>query len=363
MSLPALPNVTEIQNRLAEVFPEGTPHRLYCTRDIAAKTIFVLLYVGAVEGSDVFASPKQVYRMTDAQARKADDQARRKYLEDSRKAGFSARGKHWYADNSREPVRDETLREGLIPNGAVLVNKLIPTTSSLGRYALQQGFAALFDPDLKSDEFIAAAEEWQKATLSHAALSRIQLLRSGATASAEAVRVQFPNGEARLMKPGPSSVITKGVIEVFSKQFLRQPAVVWVSESADKVVLKDDALARELGLKIERDKALPDVILADVAPGKPALIFVEVVASDGPVSEFRRELLLRLATDAGYESGDVYFVSAFRDRAEPAFKRAISNLAWGSFAWCLAEPEHLIVLHGGDAIFLTSFHDSIRRTS
>src|ERR1019366_3009239 len=229
MSLPALPNVTEIQNRLAAVFPEGTPHRLYCTRDIAAKTIFVLLYVGAVEGSDVFASPKQVYRMTDAQARKADDQARRKYLEDSRKAGFSARGKRWYADNSREPVRDEKLREGVIP-----------TTSSLGRYALQQGFAALFDPDLKSDEFIAAAEEWQKANLSHAALSRIQLLRSGATASAEAVRVQFPNGEARLMKPGPSSVITKGVIEVFSKQFLRQPAVVWVSESADKVVLKDD---------------------------------------------------------------------------------------------------------------------------
>ena len=40
------------------------------------------------------------------------------------------------------------------------------------------------------------------------------------------------------------------------------------------------------------------------------------------------------------------FVTAFQDRNAAAFKRAIANLAWGSFAWCVNEPEHLIALDG-----------------
>jgi uncharacterized protein YjeT (DUF2065 family) len=361
MSLPALLDISEIQTRLAAVFPEGTPQRLYCIREMAARTVFVMLYVGAVEGAGTFMAPKQAYRMTDAQANKTDEKVRLKYVKDAQKANFAAAGKRWYADNSREPLRDETLRDGLVANGAVVIDASVPTTSGKGRYALQQGFAALFDPKLKADALVKAIEQWQEANLSHSALARTRLLRSGAAASSQKVRVKFPNGEARLMEPGPSSVIMKAVIEEFAPRFLRVPAVVWVSESGNKVVLKDDALARDLGLKIEKDKTLPDAILADLSAKRPILIFVEVVATDGPISEARRELLLKLATDAGFRAGDVYFVTAFTDRSASAFKKAISSLAWGSFAWCMAEPTHIIVLHGGTTAYLTSFHDLIQR--
>jgi hypothetical protein len=361
MSLPALLDLSEIETRLAAIFSEGTPHRPYCIREMAAKTVFVMLYVGAVEGTGIFMGPKQAYRMTDKQAAKTGEDVRLKYAKDSRKANFAVAGKRWYADNSREPLRDETLRDGLVANGAVIVDASVPTTSGKGRYALQREFAELFSPKLKGNALVTAIEQWQEAHLSHSALVRTRLLRVGAAAALEKVRVQFPNGVGRLMEPGPSSVIMKAVIEVFAPKFLREPAVVWVSESGNKVVIQDNALARDLGLKIEKDKALPDAIMADLSEKKPVLVFVEVVATDGPISEARREILLKLATDAGFNSGDVYFVTAFADRSTPAFRKSIANLAWGSFAWCLSEPDHIIVLHGGTTAYLTSFHEHLQR--
>ena len=48
--------------------------------------------------------------------------------------------------------------------------------------------------------------------------------------------VTFPNGEIRDMKPGPSSVSSKAVVEEFAARFLEQPGVIWLSESRNQVV-------------------------------------------------------------------------------------------------------------------------------
>jgi|GEM_PF-7008452 len=50
-SLPSLPSLQTIMNRLPLIFPEGIAHRNYLIREMAAKTVFVMLYVGAVEGA------------------------------------------------------------------------------------------------------------------------------------------------------------------------------------------------------------------------------------------------------------------------------------------------------------------------
>ncbi len=52
MSLPPLPPVPEIHRRLREIFPEGTTNRNYATREMAARTIFVMLYIGAIDYLD-----------------------------------------------------------------------------------------------------------------------------------------------------------------------------------------------------------------------------------------------------------------------------------------------------------------------
>lgn len=139
---------------------------------MAAATVFTMLYVGAVEGSGRLLAPKQVYRMTRQQAARTRDVDRSKYAEASLRAGFAPVGQRWYADNTREPIRDETLRDGLVGVGAVVVRPDVPTTSGRPRYALKASFAALFDPHLTGTALEEALKRWRTTHLSPSAPGR-----------------------------------------------------------------------------------------------------------------------------------------------------------------------------------------------
>lgn len=352
MALPPYIDRASIHQRLGTIFPEGVPQRTYCVREAAAATVFVMLYIGAVEGSDEWAGPKQIVRMSDGQAAQEDEQSRLTYASSSMRPGFQGDGQSWYSENSREQIRDETIRQGFITNNAVVERQGLPTTSSKPRYALRADFAALFDPALEGEGFEQAAEEWRKKNLSASALARTVLMRRGAVTTGDGVLVTFPNSETRRLAPGPSSVITKAVIEQFAVRFLTTPAVLWVSESGAKVVARDDQLAEQLKLKISADRNLPDIILVDLGNGDPdhvVLVFVEAVATDGPVTPQRQTALLTIAQDAGFPATRIAFLTAFLDRSHAAFKKSVSELAWRSFAWFASEPEHIIALHDGHA--------------
>lgn len=347
MPLPPLLPVPDIHGRLRSIYPEGTANRNYLTREIAAKTVFVMLYIGAVEGDERWLRPNQVTRMTDVQAALTGDEEREAWLELSMRPGGGAVRGHWYATDTREPIRDETLRDGLVRTGAVNERSGLPTTSPQPRYALVRDFAALFDPGLTGKALQAAIATWQAAHLSSGALARVEILRRGAVAREGRVLVTFPSGETRDMEPGPSSVISKTVVEKFAPLYLNQPGVIWLSESRNQVVARDDGLAQAISLRIEPDRNLPDVILVDLGPAESLLVFVEVVASAGPVSEARQTALLAIATEAGFRNNQVAFVTAYADRDGAAFKRSASELAWRSFAWFMSEPKHIIALHRG----------------
>ena len=113
------------------------------------------------------------------------------------------------------------------------------------------------------------------------------------------------------------------------------------------MVARDDQLARDIGLTIQPDRNLPDLILVALGPAEPLLVFVEVVATSGPVNESRRTALPALAMEAGFREDQVAFVTAYTDRDAVAFKGSVSGLAWGAFAWFASEPEHVIMLHRG----------------
>jgi len=304
--------------RLQAIFPAGSPKRTFLTREMAGSTVFAMLYVGAVEGGR-YLSPKQVYRMSDEQAAMTSNASRIEYADDSERPGFAPRGRAWYADNSREPIRDETLRQGL------------------------------FDPDLTREVLDAAVAEWRRVHLSPSALARISIVRAGAGGDKDGVLVEFPgSGETRRLGAGDSSRIAKGVIQSFAPAFLTRPAVLWLSESANKVVSRDDLLAKKIGLNIDAARNLPDIILVDLgADGDDLLlVFVEVVSTDGAVTEERRAALFRLAADAGFAPHQVAFVTAFLDRAAPALRKNLDALAWNSFVWIASEPECIIGLVG-----------------
>ncbi len=102
-------------------------------------------------------------------------------------------------------------------------------------------------------------------------------------------------------------------------------------------------MAASLGLNIEADKNLPDIIMADIGPSQAILLFIEVVATDGPVSKIRKESLLDMALNAGFDRKRILFLTAFQDRGAGIFRRLSSDLAWGSLVWFDTEPDHIVI--------------------
>jgi hypothetical protein len=122
-------------------------------------------------------------------------------------------------------------------------------------------------------------------------------------------------------------------------------------------VARDDQLARRIGLRIEAHRNLPDIILVDLGPEHPLLVFVEVVATDGPIGETRKAALLRIAKEAGFPAEHVTFVTAYLDRSAGAFTKTVAGLAWGSFAWFMSEPDHLLRLYEGGGVKVKRLSD------
>lgn len=352
MRLPRIPSVERIGERLGVIFPTGTMHRNYVTREMAARTVFTMFYAGAIEDEGRWIRPSQVTDMTDAQAGLVDDESREAWVALSMKTKKVRPANAWYAPNSREPVRDETIRTGLVPFGAVVERQGLPTTSALPKYALARSFAQLFDEDLVGEALANAIEAWRNSHLTKSALTRAALVkRAGAASGETALSVRFPDGELRKLSAGDASVIAKAVIEEFAPRFLKKPHVLWLSEPGNKVVARDEELAKALGLKIDPGKTLPDIILVDLGidpSGRELLVvFVEIVASDGPVTQQRKALLTAIARDAGFDERVLAFLTAFQDRADSPFRRSMSGLAWNAFAWFVSEPDCLLVLREG----------------
>lgn len=349
MPLPPYATREQVAERLPLIFPPGTPNRTYCVRELAASTVFTALYIGAVEGSGRYLGPVHVYRMTGEQAALSGSRDREAYANSVLKKNFQAPGIRWYADNTREPIRDETLRDGLIAIGAFNRREDLPTTSGSPRYEIKAGFAALFDPALKGNALDKAVATFRTTHLSKSALARVSIMLAGAAGSVAGVLVKFPSGETRQLAPGPSSIISRAVIEVFARRFLERPVVLWLSESGNKVVIRDDQIASAIGLKIEVDKNLPDLILVDLGPAEPLIVFIEVVATDGAITARRQEAIYKLTDTAGFKRSQIAFLTAYQDRESAGFKKTVSQLSWGSFVWFVSEPDNIIILHIGNA--------------
>ncbi len=180
MTLPPLSSWQNIHNRLSVIFPAGTPGRDHSIWEIAAKTIFVMLYTGAIETRGYWLRPDQVSRMTDDQAHEVSDAARLGWSKASTQSSKGDIPGRWYGVNTRESIRDDTIRYSLIPNGAVIECAGLPTTSPAGRYALQADFADLFDPGMDEATFLAKAEAWREKHLNPGALARIAVNRKRA---------------------------------------------------------------------------------------------------------------------------------------------------------------------------------------
>jgi hypothetical protein len=178
---------------------------------------------------------------------------------------------------------------------------------------------------------------------------RVSLRRDHAVSSTGAV-VRFPDGTAHPLAAGPSTPLLKAAVELFAPRFLHQPVVLVVTESRRRLLHHDQAQLRRIGF-VPDERVLPDLVFADVgATGEELLfVFLECVATAGAMTRERVTNLRLWLANSGFATARSAFGTVFTDRADPAFRRHVGELAWGTFVWFASEPEHLLVLYEGGA--------------
>ena len=350
-TLPPLLGLGAIQERLGRIFPNTFADRGLLVGTMAARVVFLFLYGGFIESTARFLRPSHVYLFTHEQARRTKDEQRHEWLLHSLKMGFRHAGRRWYADNSRESIRDDLMRNRLLPLGVIgkRSDVAVPVNSSKPIYFMHESFAALFTPRLTGLDLKRSIAAWRDKHLDAATLQRMALRAQGALRSHADVLIDMPDGTRMRITAGPSAHIAKALIERYAPAALRKPAVLWLSAGDRKSYPQFVALAATVGLEFDLSAELPDLILADLAD--PLLIVVcEVVATDGAITEARKAALLRGVASSNIPPGAVRFLTAFEDREAAAFRRNFSRLAVDSEVWFCTEPNlivRLASLHDG----------------
>ena len=354
MNLPALPELPEIQGRLQRIFPEGLAGRRLIVRELAAKTVLAALFVGAVgdpdEANARLLRPSMVTWMSDeALAEGLADEAFRAAWHDAARRSRQAVAallatraqphSPWYADNTREPIRDEVLRVWREQYGAVRGRAATPTTSPAPTMTLAADFAALFNPQLAEAALDEAIATWQESHLGREEQLRL-LAQRRLDETAGQVRVTLPGRGDRLLPPGVSSALTRAVIEDLAPHLLRKPYVLAVCHGGDPTADADRLELEHAQLSLAGSLALPDLVLLDAANG--TLWFVEIVVTGGEITERRRTDLLRWASERDLDPGRCRFLTVYRSRTEGVFRSTVAGLVWDSLVWFADEPAHVI---------------------
>ena len=59
----------------------------------------------------------------------------------------------------------------------------------------------------------------------------------------------------------------------------------------------------------------------------------------------RKDTILNLLCERGYDTSKVAFVTAFLDRASRAYsKKNLVKIAWGSFVWFANYPNNILIM-------------------
>lgn len=340
----------EATKRLLVIFPR-TAFDTVMSSPLAGAAVAALIYIDAVaeDPKHIFwARPSMVTWMSEVMREQQEDEDRLAWRSEAAKGARALSGllQAWgvpdspgYADNSRETLRDETFRKWR-EHSALRERQDLPKTSGAGRWSLEPHFADLFDPSLTESAVEIAAAEWREKHLSPAAKLKVRFAAEGEHAT-HAVTVTLPNGAGtRTLEAGRASLILRGVIEDWAPKRLQNPYVVSVSEPGDKIFTADAKLLSYLGIAINVSSLLPDALIADVSDDAVDFWFVEAVNTDGEINEARKRDLLDWAQQQSIEPQRCQFLTAFSSRNDPAARKRLKDLAEGSYAYFVDEPDH-----------------------
>lgn len=237
-----------------------------------------------------------------------------------------------YAENSRETIRRQTLHQ-FIQAGVTLKNQddpKRPTTSPKTVYTVTNEALRVIQtfgtPDWQAnlDRFIQEQgkliDKYQKRRKRH-------LL----SLTMDETTIKF--------SPGKHNELQIKIINEFRRRFCPNAKVIYVGDTARKMLFKDDVLLDKLNISLTKHEKLPDVVLYD--PAKKHLLLIEAVTAHGPLSPKRQIEIDEMIQSCQAQK---IYISAFPDFRE--FKRHISNIAWETEVWISDNPDHMIHFNG-----------------
>lgn len=154
------------------------------------------------------------------------------------------------------------------------------------------------------------------------------------------IPVTLPDGQVLNFSLGEHNILQKAIIEDFLTVFGFGANVLYVGDTSDKNLFKDEKALKELGFFTLEHDELPDVVA--YSPTKNMLFLIEAVYSSGPMSEIRVRKLKRQLEKC--KADNIIFVTAFLTKKD--FRKWLSDIAWESEVWIADEPEHLVHFNG-----------------
>lgn len=238
-----------------------------------------------------------------------------------------------YAENTRETIRRQTLHQ--FEQGGIAVrnpdNPARPTNSPRTVYAIAGSALKV----IKS----YGASNWESALAKFVKNKGRLIDRYEKRSKTHLISVDLPNGTLANFSPGKHNELQVKVMQEFRERFCPDTKVVYVGDTARKLLHVDRDLLGQLKIPITEHDKLPDVVLYD--PVKNHLFLIEAVTAHGPLSPKRQIELEQALRDS---SAKRIYVSAFPDFRE--FKRHIDNIAWDTEVWIANNPDHMIHFNG-----------------
>ena len=238
-----------------------------------------------------------------------------------------------YAENSRETIRRRVLHQ-FVQAGIVIQNTddpTRPTNSGLNNYMLSE---------LTLDAIRSYGSSKWKAKVKNFVDQQGRLLEVYQKVREQnKIPLQIADGKVYQLSPGKHNKLETAIVEEFGPRFAPGAKLIYLGDTAKKVLLLDEIAFTKLGIPISQHGKLPDVILYDSK--KKWLFLIEAVTTHGPISPKRQVELEKLFEKC--KIGKIY-VTAFLDLT--TYKKYVNDIAWETEVWIAEMPSHMIHMNG-----------------
>ena len=240
-----------------------------------------------------------------------------------------------YAENSRETFRKQAMHH--FRTAAIIEDNGKATNSPNYRYRITDEFLKVIKSMKESDGQSVREEDNSELSLF---LYRHKTLKDTYASKKRMQKMPVKiNNQDFTFSPGKHNELQKAIIEEFAPRFAPTSECLYVGDTIEKDLVKNEDKLKRLGFEITLHDKMPDVVL--YRDDKDWIYFVESVTSVGPMDP-KRILEIKQMTE-NVKSGMIY-VTAFLDFK--TFKKFSEYLAWETEVWIAEMPDHMIHLNG-----------------